>query len=335
MVGALAAAVIVVAGGTIGGLTLTDHQHSKQAARATSALATYTVVYTGPTGVTVVALSGHGHWAASTAVAGPPIETSAGVAFAGGGMAYLLVPPFNTRPRPLVAADGLFPMVWPGMIGTLRQAGSGSTEAQYVDIENGTAHNSGGWNLPPGYRPVGQFLAEGSSSELRSWQPGTNGHTQLGPVIGHAAAVLGSDGSRVAWIGTGACPSGECPLHISNTASQGPTTDHTIAPPAGHHGFLAAGSLTSDGTKLAAFVAAPGSRGDQAQLAIVDTSSLDVTLVPDSTIDLAGGTACAHWTPDNLYLLFSGPKGKMKFYEPGAARAITLDVNGSDSFAVE
>jgi hypothetical protein len=257
------------------------------------------------------------------------------VVFVHAGTAYLLAPPFEGSPRPLLSADELFPMVWPGMVGAVRNAGSGPTEAQYVDIQDGSPANSPRWKLPAGYRPVGQFLAMDSGSDLRSWQPDPNGQVQLGGVIGRAAAVIGSDGSRAAWVSAGGCSlDGECPLHISDTTALSNTGDHTVAPPADHEGFLAAGALSPDGAQVAAFVAAPGSHGDRAQLAIVDTDSLDVTLVPDSTIQLSGGSACAHWTPDGLYLFFSGPKGKMKLYQPGAPRATVLGIDGSDSFAV-
>ncbi len=75
------------------------------------------------------------------------------------------------------------------------------------------------------------------------------------------------------------------------------------------------------------------SRG-HAQLAIVDTSILDTTLVPDSTITVGHGVATAQWTPDEAYVLFSGPGGAMHVYAPGSARAVSLDLKGSISFAV-
>ncbi len=95
--------------------------------------------------------------------------------------------------------------------------------------------------------------------------------------------------------------------------------------------FCPAGPWARMAHCIATFVA---TSPDQAALAIVDTGTLTATLVPDSTITLGHGAATAQWTPDSAYVLFSGPGGTMHAYAPGSARAVSLDLKGSSSFAV-
>ena len=142
--------------------------------------------------------------------------------------------------------------------------------------------------------------------------------------------MIASAGSSVAWLSADGCaPNGECTLHV--TTSDYPDVDQVVQPAPGHEGFLPGGAADPSGTRIAAFVAT--SRG-HAALAVVDTGILDTTLVPDSTIAVGHGVATARWTPDDAYVLFSGPGGAMHVYGPGSTRAVSLDVKGSSSFSV-
>ena len=263
---------------------------------------------------------------------GPPLGTSAGVAFVHDGTAYLLTPPYQAPPRPLVAADGLFPMVWPAMVGVDRGVGPGGRSALYVDLEQTDSAQFPEWQFPPGYQPVGQYFAVGPGGLLLGWQFGWNGRIQLGPVIAHAAAVVGTASSSVAWLSSNACaPNGECPLHVTFADASAPGGNRFVQPPRSHRGFLPGGAVSPNGTLIATFVA---TSRNQAALAIVDIGTLGATLVPDSTVTLGHGAATAQWTPDSAYVLFSGPGGTMHAYAPGSARAVSLDLQGSSSFAV-
>ena len=295
-------------------------------------LAKYTVIYTSQNGVEIVPLDGQRRHVLSSAVTGPPLGTSAGVAFVHDGTAYLLTPPYQAPPRPLVAADGLFPMVWPAMVGVDRGAGPGGRSALYVDLEKTDSAQFPEWQFPPGYHPVGQYFAVGPGGLLLGWQFGWNGRIQLGPVIAHAATVVGTASSSVAWLSTNACaPNGECPLHVTFADASAPGGNRFVQPPRSHRGFLAGGAVSPNGTLIATFVA---TSPNQAALAIVDTSTVTATLIPDSTVTLGHGAATAQWTPDSAYVLFSGPGGTMHAYAPGSARAVSLDLQGSSNFAV-
>jgi hypothetical protein len=294
------------------------------------ALGSFTLVYTGEHGVKIVPLNGHRPLLPLTTETGPPVPTSAGVAFVHNGTAYLLAPPYDTPPRPLIAADGLFPMIAPDMVGAEVGNGSGSRSAMYIDLKSATSARSPRWQFPAGYQPVGQFFAEGPGGLLIGWTPGSGGRVDLGPVVGHAAAVLGTVGSRVVWLAAGGCGSNhECPLHIS-TSDYPHDVDEIVPPPPGHAGFLPGGAVAANGTVIAAFVATSRAH---AELAIVD-AVLDTTVVPGSSIAISHGSATAQWTPDASYVLFAGPGSAMHVYAPGSTRAVGLDIKGSSSFSV-
>src|SRR5262249_1176575 len=121
-----------------------------------------------------------------------------------------------------------------------------------------------------------------------------------------------------------------CTLHVS-TSDYPLDVDQVVPPASGHQGFLPGGAADPTGTRIAAFVAM--SRG-HAALAIVDTGIVDTTLVPDSTIALGRAVPTAQWTPDDAYVLFSGPGGAMHAYGAGSTRAVSLDLKGSSSFSV-
>jgi hypothetical protein len=335
----LAAGVAVIAlAGTAVGVVWTDHgaQTGSPAGSAAAAetLDRYTVVFSGRDGVQAVPLGRQGHTRLLTAEVSAPVQTSDGVAFLRGGWAYFLASPFTGSPRALVPADRLFPMLWPGVVGVAHSLASGAVEVEFIDLQDGTTSETSIGHLPSGYQPVAQFLATGTGGMLRTWGAGSGRGLQLGPTLGRASAVIGTSGTSVAWLAADGCaPDGECPLHVTDT-SMATTGDRIIAPPPGQRGFLAGGALSPDGETLASFVAAPDSRQAQAELAIIDLNTGQVTMVSGSTIPVAKTGVFSQWTPDGSVLLFSGVPGTMHAYQAGERRATKLDIQVSDSFAV-
>ncbi len=221
----------------------------------------------------VVPLGGQAQTRPLTADASAPLQTSAGVVFRRAGWAYFLAAPFTGRPRVLVPADRLFPMLWPGVVGVARNLASGAVGVEFIDLVGGTGAGTPLGQLPAGYQPVAQFLAMGAGGMLRTWAAGSDHGLQLGPTLGRASSLIGTSGTTVAWLAaTGCSPEGECPLHVSDT-SAGTRGDRIIAPPPGHRGFLSGGALSPDGQTLAAFVAGPDTRQPEAELAIIDMNT--------------------------------------------------------------
>jgi hypothetical protein len=298
-------------------------------------LGPYAVISTGTDGVHVIPLAGGPESHPLTTPTGPPVSTSGGVVFVSKGTAFLLAAPFTSPPRALVDADRVFPMVWPGTIGVGSRAGSGAVSLQFVDLQTGNPISAPMGGLPHGYQPVAQVLAVGPGGVLRTWEPGSGGRAQLGPALGDTAIVMGTDGQVVAWLAAGDCaPNGECPLHITDIESGPLEGDRLVVPPLGHRGFLRGGALSPDGQFLAAFVSVPGGRQAQAELAIIDMTTSQLSLIAGSTIPIDKAGPSAQWTPDGSFVFFSGPHGQMHAYQPGDTRATALDIKGSTSFAI-
>jgi hypothetical protein len=250
-------------------------------------------------------------------------------------MAYFLPAPYNGTPSPLVPAERVFPMVWPGLVGVERTPGSGTVSAEFVNIGSADPPAAPVWQFPAGYQPVAQFLSTGPGGALRNWAAGPGSLVVLGQTLGHAAGVLGDDGTNVAWLaGSGCAATRECSLHVTNTDAPPASADRTVAPLRGHDGYLPGGALSPDGSQLAVFVAGPGRHHSDAELALVDTTTWHVTLVGDSVVPVGHSAATAEWTPDGSTVFFSGSKGPMRAYELGDANAISIGIKGSDSFAV-
>lgn len=292
------------------------------------------VVYSGPAGVRVVPVDDRRPIYLSGAPTGPAEQTSAGTVFVQGGTAYLLAPPYAGPPRPLLQADGLFPMLWPGVVGAERDAGPGQVEASFVDLQDGHPSHSPWWVFPAGYRPISQLLASGPGGAVLPWQP-ADGGVRFGASLGAAVSVMTSATPEVAWLSARGCaPDGECLLHVDNLNADDPGDGRVVPPPAGHAGYLPGGALSPDGQQMAAFVADPPGHPHQAELVIIDTDRAQATVVPDSLVPLAGGWPAAGWTPDGAFVLFSGAGGSMHLYRPGSSRAFPLHQAASDSFAV-
>ena len=229
--------------------------------------------------------------------AGPPVGTSAGVAFVHDGTAYLLTPPYDAPPRPLLAADGLFPMVWPDMVGAERGDGPGGPTAMYVDLEQARSRRRS---------PIGSSLpAISRSDNSLPWvpaafsaagRPARGGRVQLGQVVGHAAAVIGTVGSSVVWLSAGTCaPNGECTLHRHHLGlSPRPTWTRSFSPLRGHEGFLRRRRRRSERhahRRVCGYEPGPRRAGHRRY------RHSRLTLVPDSTIAVGHGAPTARGRP--------------------------------------
>ncbi len=298
-------------------------------------LEAYTVVYGGHDGLTVMPLDGRRGRYLLTTPTGPPLSASGGVAFVSGGMAYFLAAPYHGAPSPLVPAERVFPMVWPDLVGVERTATLGTVSAEFVNLGSADPPAAPVWQFPAGYQPVAQFLTTGPGGALRSWAAGPGSPVLLGETLGHADAVLGDDGTDVAWLAASGCEaSGECPLHVSDTDAPPTQADRVIAPLPGHAGYLSGGALSPDGSQLAVFVAELDRHHPAAELAIVDTTTWQVTLVADSLVPVGRSPPTAKWTPDGSIVFFSGSQGPMHAYQLGDEKATTIGIKGSGSFAV-
>jgi hypothetical protein len=327
LLAALAAVII----GTVLAVSPWSSRSSLSNDAVAQALDAYTAVYAGSDGVTVVPLNGRASHHDAGAASGTPLDTAEGIVFIRSGWAYLLPPPFTGSPRALTRADRLFPMIWPGEVGVSRRLDGGQQIVEFVDLEGGPHADLQVGRLSDGFQPVAQFLAEGPGGTLRTWVPGSAGDLQLDQNPGRAAFIFGTSNSEVAWTSASGCSAeGECPLFLTD----GTGHNNTVVPPPGHLGFLAGGALSPDGRLLASFVSVARAGHREAQLALVDTATLQVTIIPGSVIPLRDRIPAAQWTPDGQFVFFSGPTGRMHVYGPGAAASTTLDIAGSTTFAV-
>ncbi len=109
-----------------------------------------------------------------------------------------------------------------------------------------------------------------------------------------------------------------------------PTTIAT--PPLGHLGFLPAGALSPDQHHLAVLVSGP--RQGQAQLVLVDLTTLQATVISNSVLPTGATRSVAQWAPDGTAVFFSAAHELMHDYHLGDGHAITLNLKGSDTFGM-
>ena len=100
--GAVLVAIAVIVGLVVGSGQTSIRAGGAAVSRPGPALGRYTLIYTGKHGVEVVPLDGQRHRVPLRTEAGPPVQTSAGVAFVRGCQvpAYLLTPLDDAPPRP-------------------------------------------------------------------------------------------------------------------------------------------------------------------------------------------------------------------------------------------
>jgi hypothetical protein len=183
-----------------------------------------------------------------------------------------------------------------------------------------------GWYLPgdgtggPLDQPMavaGGILVQSSPAQARpvpvtlaDWDVRTGHVTVLGRVISADFGVIGvstppgSGPGLVAWVPP-ACRIW-CAIRIASTSTDsGPT----LRSPLGH-GFALGGAFSPDGRQLAVFVnRTPGQGGEWAQLAIANSRTGALRLVPGVRIVVGEAVSWARWLPGGRQLIVAGLRG--------------------------
>jgi hypothetical protein len=178
-----------------------------------------------------------------------------------------------------------------------------------------------GWYLPAGAgMAVGDGVVVQSRPELSLrhpqlvavWHPRTGKVSVLGRGVGaspgpgaliSAYTPPGADGGLLAWM-PAACryPTG-CPVRITSTATLASHTLHSPRP----GGFALGGAFSPDGRQLAVFVnLGPGTGGGLVQLALVNTRTGSLHLVPGARLRIGEDVAWVRWLPGGRQLIAGG-----------------------------
>jgi hypothetical protein len=141
---------------------------------------------------------------------------------------------------------------------------------------------------------------------LAVWNPGRGGVRIIGR--GGGAEVVaaytppGARYSLLAWQ-PAACPSGDCPIEITNTA----TTATVTVPSPLHHGFTTIGAaFSADGTRLAVFARTASLdplRDNGSELALLSTATGAARLVTGVQLDTPEDVGWVLWLPGGTRLL--------------------------------
>ncbi|MGH9075236.1 MAG: hypothetical protein ACRDZQ_14135, partial [Acidimicrobiales bacterium] len=140
----------------------------------------------------------------------------------------------------------------------------------------------------------------------------------------------------VAWtvpLAGGGCLDGQCPLQVESVGESAGLAC-VVQPPAGHEGFWGGGAFSPDGSKLAAFVAAPAGGSPSAQVALVDVTDCSSQVLPSTPpVPVGEPLGSAHWSPDGTWLYFCGLSGPLHTYHLGHPGTGSLPLPSSYAFA--
>ncbi|MGH3255624.1 MAG: hypothetical protein ACRDOU_09490 [Streptosporangiaceae bacterium] len=144
------------------------------------------------------------------------------------------------------------------------------------------------------------------SWKLAVWNPGRGGVRIVGR--GAGAEVMGAytpPGARyslLAWQPAG-CPSGDCPIEITNTATMATVTVRSPL----HHGFTTLrAAFSPDGSRLAVFArtaSLDSLRANGSELGLADTRTGAVRLVGGASLDTPEDAGWVLWLPGGTRLL--------------------------------
>jgi hypothetical protein len=153
---------------------------------------------------------------------------------------------------------------------------------QSADRPDGTRHRTFGvWNPRSG----------------RVWVLGTDFQ------VIDAVRPPGARGSLIAWVPATCTPGQDCLVRITSTRT---LSIRTVRSPL-HHGFAVGGAFSPDGTTLAVFVNLNGGPSPSAaQLALIDTRTGTLRLVPGARTGMGAPVAWARWLPDGRHLVAGG-----------------------------
>jgi hypothetical protein len=171
-----------------------------------------------------------------------------------------------------------------------------------------------GWYVdPPDQAVVGGIVVvgphpaggPGRSLILGVWNPGTGSVkiiSREGAMVMGAYTPPGARYSLLAWQPTG-CQAENCPIGITNTSTM---TTVTVRSPLQHGFTLPGAAFSSDGTQLAVFARTASLspfRANRSDLALVNTGTGTVRLVPGAQLDTTEDAGWAVWLPGGNRLL--------------------------------
>jgi hypothetical protein len=184
---------------------------------------------------------------------------------------------------------------------------SGARRRRVLTVPAGWYLNTGaGYSAPLGVG--GDIVVESQPATairnpvLGLWDPGTGQVHTLGEDWGVVDAHTGRPGAPdlLAWIPAACDGRPFCPLQITNLTS-GHTVMVTSPLP---YGFAMGGAFSPDGSRLAVFVQKIAGYGNPAvELAIVDTATGSLRLIPGAQGDIGESVGWARWLPGATQVL--------------------------------
>lgn len=195
------------------------------------------------------------------------------------------------------------------------------TDTSFVEVPaTGTAApHEHPLRVPPGwFVPYGLGVSVGNGILVQSADRGTDPrHRTVGVwnprsgkvrVVGRNHRVIdvasppGIGGGLLAWLPWGCAPGRDCRLRITSAQTLATTTVRSPL----RHGFAVGGEAFSpDGRWLAAFVNLTGD-AHTGQLAVVNTRTGTLRLVPGARTDMGEPRTWAQWLPDGRHLIAGG-----------------------------
>lgn len=197
----------------------------------------------------------------------------------------------------------------------------------------------GRWTLPEGWEvPThsshsevldGRVILERTDRsradhEIAVWTPATGELRPIGRARWVIDATMGPDGTpKVAWVGAD-CPVGDggCDVNITYLDTM---ENRRAGAPTG--GFIGGGAFSFDGRRLALFLS---NQAQAAQVAVVDTVTMEVTVLDRAAVSTGESFGSATWTLDNRSVIYHGlGETRVVDVETGDQRALPWDVTYS------
>jgi hypothetical protein len=146
--------------------------------------------------------------------------------------------------------------------------------------------------------------AQPDDGTLGIWHPSTGRVQIVGPAWQVTATYTAPDArhSLIAWTPASCGGSDQCPMNITNTASNSARIVHSPSGP-----FLWGGAFSPDGHQLAAFVGSAAEDGNPtAQLAIITVRSGALRLVQGALTWAGDAVGWAQWLPNGRHVITNG-----------------------------
>ncbi len=166
-----------------------------------------------------------------------------------------------------------------------------------------------GWDLPSHSSTSqvldGRVILERSDRsspdhEIAVWTPATGDVRPIGRARWVVGATTYPDGSpKVAWVGPDCSDGDGCGL-LTVTDLDSMENRVALAPTAG---FIGGGAFSSDGRSVALFVGGPGQVAD---LVVLDVATMEVRVLPGTTVTIGEWFGSATWTLDGRSVIYHG-----------------------------